>query len=82
MRDLHTLFWIAKYFYRVPHRDELVKVGVFSKAELALFRKAEDFLWAVRCHLHFLTGRAEERLSFDVQREMAKGASATPPIPG
>ena len=72
LRDLHTLFWIAKYFYRVSSRDELVKVGVFSKAELALFRKAEDFLWAVRCHLHFLTGRAEERLSFDVQREMAK----------
>ena len=72
LRDLHTLFWIAKYFYRVAARDELVKIGVFSKAELALFRKAEDFLWAVRCHLHFLTGRAEERLSFDVQREMAK----------
>jgi [protein-PII] uridylyltransferase len=72
LRDLHTLFWIAKYCYRVSSRDELVKAGVFSKAELQLFRKAEDFLWAVRCHLHFMTGRAEERLSFDVQREMAK----------
>jgi [protein-PII] uridylyltransferase len=72
LRDLHTLFWIAKYYYRVKSRDELVKAGVFSKSELQLFRKAEDFLWAVRCHLHFLTGRAEERLSFDVQREMAK----------
>ena len=72
LRDLHTLFWIAKYFYRVSSRDELVKVGVFSRSELALFRKAENFLWAVRCHLHFLTGRAEERLSFDVQREMAR----------
>ncbi|HJY76141.1 MAG TPA: [protein-PII] uridylyltransferase, partial [Burkholderiales bacterium] len=30
-----------------------------------------DFLWAVRCHMHFLTGRAEERLSFDIQREIA-----------
>ncbi len=72
LRDLHTLFWIAKYFYRVRARDDLVKAGVFSRAELRLFRKAEDFLWAVRCHLHFLTGRAEERLSFDVQREMAR----------
>jgi [protein-PII] uridylyltransferase len=72
LRDLHTLFWIAKYYYRVASREQLVKIGVFSKAELALFRKAEDFLWAVRCHLHFMTGRAEERLSFDVQREMAK----------
>ncbi len=72
LRDLHTLFWIAKYFYRVTSRDELVEVGVFSKEELRQFRKAEDFLWAVRCHLHFMTGRAEERLSFDVQREMAR----------
>ncbi len=36
-----------------------------------LFRRCEDFLWAVRCHMHFLTGRAEERLSFDIQREIA-----------
>ncbi len=72
LRDLHTLFWIAKYFYRVRARDDLVKAGVFSRSELRLFRKAEDFLWAVRCHLHFMTGRAEERLSFDVQREMAQ----------
>ena len=72
LRDLHTLFWIGKYFYRVRSRDDLVKAGVFSRSELRLFRKAEDFLWAVRCHLHFLTGRAEERLSFDLQSEMAR----------
>ena len=71
LRDLHTLFWIGKYFYRVRSREELVKAGVFSRAELTRFRKCEDFLWAVRCHLHFMTGRPEERLSFDLQREMA-----------
>ena len=71
LRDLHTLFWIAKYFYRVRTGDDLVRAGVFSKAELQTFLKADDFLWSVRCHLHFLTGRAEERLSFDLQREMA-----------
>ncbi|WP_334176562.1 nucleotidyltransferase domain-containing protein, partial [Pseudoxanthobacter sp.] len=70
LRDLNTLFWIAQYVYRVHSREELVDLGVFSRAELSLFRKAEDFLWAVRCHLHFLTGRAEERLSFDFQREI------------
>ncbi|MBB5754077.1 [protein-PII] uridylyltransferase [Prosthecomicrobium pneumaticum] len=76
LRDLHTLFWIAKYVYRLgpadaKARDELAAAGVFSRDELALFHRAEDFLWAVRCHLHFLTGKAEERLSFDVQRDMA-----------
>ncbi len=71
LRDLHTLFWIAKYVYQVKRPSDLVKAGVFTRKEYNLFRKAEDFLWAVRCELHFLTGRAEERISFDVQTEMA-----------
>ena len=71
LRDLHTLFWIAKYVYRVREPDELLKRGVFDKHEYQLFRRCEDFLWSVRCHIHFVTGRAEERLSFDIQREIA-----------
>ncbi len=71
LRDLHTLFWIAKYVYRVREPDELIKAGVFDKTEYALFRRCENFLWSVRCHMHFISGRAEERLSFDIQREIA-----------
>lgn len=71
LRDLHTLFWIAKYFYRTRRGSDLVAKGVFTREEYRRFLKCEDFLWAVRCHLHFLTGRAEERLSFDMQHEMA-----------
>ncbi|SDU43619.1 [protein-PII] uridylyltransferase [Stappia sp. ES.058] len=71
LRDLNTLFWISKYFYRVRSGSGLVKAGVFSRRDYNRFKKGEDFLWAVRCHLHFLTGRPEERLSFDVQREIA-----------
>ncbi|WP_427025307.1 [protein-PII] uridylyltransferase [Aureimonas ureilytica] len=71
LRDLHTLFWIAKDHYRVATREELVAVGIFSRREARLFEKAEDFLWAVRCHMHFMTGKPEERLSFDLQREIA-----------
>lgn len=71
-RDLHTLFWITKYYYRVRTGEELVKLGVLSRREFNLFRKAEDFLWAVRCQMHFLTGKAEERLSFDIQRDIAR----------
>jgi [protein-PII] uridylyltransferase len=66
------LFWITKYVYRVKEVDDLVKVGVFSSEEQALFHKCEEFLWRVRCQLHFVTGRAEERLSFDVQRVIAE----------
>ncbi len=71
LRDLHTLFWIAKYVYRVNDVEELVGRGVFDREELNIFRRCEDFLWSVRCHLHFVTGRPEERISFDVQREIA-----------
>jgi [protein-PII] uridylyltransferase len=71
LRDLHTLFWIAKYVYRVHEPDELIACGVFDRDEYSLFRRCEDFLWSVRCNMHFLAGRAEERLSFDIQREIA-----------
>ena len=44
---------------------------MFDAHEYRTFRRCEDFLWSVRCHIHFVTGRAEERLSFDLQREIA-----------
>ena len=72
LRDLNTLFWISKYVYRVHSAHELIAAGVFSPREFALFRRCEEFLWSVRCRLHFLAGRAEERLSFDVQRPIAR----------
>ncbi|WP_313615573.1 [protein-PII] uridylyltransferase [Agrobacterium sp.] len=81
LRDLHTLFWIAKYYYHVRDAAELVKLGVLSRRELKLFEKADDFLWAVRCQMHFLTNKAEERLSFDIQREIA-AALGYQPRPG
>jgi [protein-PII] uridylyltransferase len=71
LRDLHTLFWIAKYVYRVRETDELLERGVFDAHEYRTFRRCADFLWSVRCNLHFFAGRAEERLSFDMQREIA-----------
>src|SRR5271166_520507 len=72
LRDLNNLFWISKYVYRVRNAHELVAAGLFSPAEFALFRRCEEFLWSVRCRLHFLAGRPEERLSFDFQRPIAR----------
>lgn len=71
LRDLHTLFWIGKYAYQVETVAELVDKGLLTAAELRQFRRAESFLWAVRINLHDIAGRAEERLTFDVQRELA-----------
>ncbi len=72
LRDLHTLFWIAKYVYQAESLQTLVEQGVFSAAEYRRFTNAQNFLWMVRCHLHYVAGRAEERLTFDVQGELAR----------
>ena len=71
LRDLHTLFWIGKFSTRRRPRGWPRK-GASLRGEFRGFKKCEDFLWAVRCHLHFLRGRAEDRLTFDIQREIAQ----------
>ncbi len=72
LRDLNTLYWIAKYVYRVRDPEELVAAGLFTLRELELFNRCEEFLWRVRCHMHLVSARAEERLSFDLQRRVAE----------
>ena len=71
MRDLHALFWIGKYAYDVQRAAQLVERGLFTPQEYRRFHRADNFLLAVRCHLHAVAGRAEDRLTFDLQREIA-----------
>ncbi|MEM7170508.1 MAG: [protein-PII] uridylyltransferase [Pseudomonadota bacterium] len=71
LRDLQSLFWIAKFIYNVDDIAKLVAQGVFTRKEVLKFEKAQRFLWTLRCHLHFLTGRGEERLTFDQQVAIA-----------
>ncbi|WP_081816472.1 [protein-PII] uridylyltransferase [Fodinicurvata fenggangensis] len=71
LRDLHTLFWIAKFAYSLDDIERFIDTGVFSRPEVRKFAKALAFFWTLRCHLHFLTGRAEERLTFDLQQQIA-----------
>jgi [protein-PII] uridylyltransferase len=73
LRDLHTLFWLARHRYGFTQPRDYVEAGVFTvEEERNAFRRAAEFLWTVRCHLHFITGRAEEKLTFDLQPELAK----------
>ena len=72
LRDLHTLYWIGKYVHGVERPADLVAAGLLTAAEFRRFDRAERFFWAVRCHLHSLAGRAEERLSFEYQQRIAE----------
>jgi len=72
IRDLNTLHWLIKYLLNVePATRAVIDSGVFSNQEFLTFNRCEDFLWSIRCTLHFMTARAEERLSFDLQQDMA-----------
>ncbi|WP_346032896.1 [protein-PII] uridylyltransferase [Erythrobacter westpacificensis] len=71
LRDLQTLYWIGKYTHRVKSARELVDKGLFTQKEYRSFRRAEGFLLAVRAHLHTIAKRGEDRLTFDLQREVA-----------
>ncbi len=72
LRDLQTLYWIGKYIHDVRQSAELVDQGLLRREEYDNFAEAEDFLWAVRCHLHLITGRAQDQLTFDLQVEVAR----------
>jgi [protein-PII] uridylyltransferase len=77
LRDLHTLHWLSKYIFNQDVGAAAVEAGVFTPEEMQTFRRCEDFLWRVRCFLHFLAGRAEEVLSFEVQPAMAQSLGYT-----
>ena len=72
LRDLHKLFWIGKYAYKTDVVSALVSEGVLSLDDARRFAKAQKQLWTIRCHLHYLAGREEDRLTVDHQREIAK----------
>ena len=71
LRDLQSLYWIEKYINGVFHAEQLVDAGVFSAEEFATFEAAQNFLWAVRCHLHLIANRAMDQLTFELQVEVA-----------
>jgi [protein-PII] uridylyltransferase len=71
LRDLHTLWWLARYCYPIQSRDELLKLKLLTPEEYQAFHNARDFLWRVRIHLHYLTERPEERLTFGHQQALA-----------
>ena len=77
LRDLHTLYWIAKYIYNITDVTELVALGALSEDTVSKFSKAQAFLWTVRCHLHYIANREEDRLTFDTQQEIGRAMSYT-----
>ena len=78
LRDLQSLYWIGKYVHGVQKAADLVRLKVFQPEEYEAFAKAENFLWAVRCHMHLLAGRATVQLTFDMLVSVAEAMGYKP----
>ena len=72
LRDMQTLIWVARFAWRIESATDLVDRNILTHSEARQFDKAYEFLWKLRFHLHYLAGRAEERIIFDLQPELAR----------
>ena len=71
LRDIQTISWIANKIYGTSDPDSLNSLGLLTKDELVLFKASRNTLWSIRNVLHILTGRAEDRLLFTHQQDIA-----------
>jgi [protein-PII] uridylyltransferase len=71
LRDLQTLRWLAQILYGADALERWVGDGLFAVADVERYLSAADFFWTVRFHLHDLATRKDDRLTFDVQPEIA-----------
>lgn len=72
LRDYHHILWAAKAFHGVITPRDLEYQGIFSHSEYRMLRSHLNFIWLVRNHLHLLSGRKNDRLSFEYQEQIAK----------
>ncbi|OIP99238.1 MAG: [protein-PII] uridylyltransferase [Zetaproteobacteria bacterium CG2_30_46_52] len=72
LRDVQSVFWITKVWYGVEHADNLVQHGFISAREMADLIAAQDFLWRCRVGIHLLNQRPSDRLSFEMQAQLAE----------
>ncbi|MDX8392246.1 MAG: [protein-PII] uridylyltransferase [Mariprofundaceae bacterium] len=71
LRDVQTVFWLAKAWHDCDNIAELVSREVISQTEHMHLMQAQDFLWRCRVGLHLASGRANDRLGFAQQMDMA-----------
>jgi [protein-PII] uridylyltransferase len=79
LRDLQMLGWIARAAGLGRNWRDLARRRLITGAEASDLRSIERFLQHLRIRLHYLTGRAEDRLLFDHQEKLARalGIEAT-----
>jgi [protein-PII] uridylyltransferase len=71
LRDIQMIGWVAKRHFNANSLHDLVKEDFLLEDELSTLLEGQHLLWHIRCSLHYLAGRREDRLLFDYQRDLA-----------
>ncbi len=71
LRDIQMIGWVAKRHFNADSLHDLVKENFLLEDELNTLLEGQHLLWRIRCSLHYLAGRREDRLLFDYQRDLA-----------
>ena len=72
LRDIQMIGWVAKRHFSTQSLHTLVERGFLTESELSDLKAGRTFLWEIRFALHLLAGRAEDRLLFEFQRQIAE----------
>ncbi len=71
LRDIQMIGWVAKRHFGATHLHDLVEHGFLREDELQTLLDGQLLLWRIRCSLHYLAGRREDRMLFDYQKTLA-----------
>lgn len=72
LRDIQMIGWVVKRHFRAQNLRGLVSQGFLTEEEVSIICNGQSFLWKVRYALHMITQRAEDRLLFDLQGQVAE----------
>ncbi|CAG1000379.1 partial Bifunctional uridylyltransferase/uridylyl-removing enzyme, partial [Burkholderiales bacterium] len=72
LRDLQTVVWIARAAGLGRTWRELARAGLMTMAEARAVSRQERLIGGLRVRLHYLAGRREDRLVFDLQAALAR----------
>jgi len=72
LRDVQSIFWMAKAWYGSACCEDLVHLGALSQREYEHLSTAQDFLWRCRAALHLAVKRPNDRLGYEQQAILAE----------
>lgn len=72
LRDYHTALWVLSFHHDINSLDEAVSRDFITPDEHLNIIESLDFIWRIRNALHFTSGRSDDTLTFEHQRDIAR----------